>query len=216
MAGLVPSVSIRDNYENYISYVSGRLLRKLRICRCPESHDTSRCLSAGLDAEGGPERKSGRGKQGSESRLLVSYQRRELSFLFSYEQEWSSSILVPDRSESGSILVPDRSGTVSFLISHDAGTGVLVSDCPRSSLLVPYTGCAYTGCAISAQVGQKAESSILLLGCAGIERPDPSRKTTSGTKTRVAKETQLNLTNSIRGFRLTRNIRFLYPGVSEL
>src|SRR5262249_42289043 len=71
-------------------------------------------------------------------------------FLFSYEQEWSGGILVPDRAESCSIPVTDRSGTVSFLISHGAGTGFLVSDSPRSSLLVPYTGCT-----ISAQVGQR-------------------------------------------------------------
>jgi len=57
VTGLMPSVSIRGNYEEYIGYVSGRLLCQLRIRRCAESHDPGGCLSAGLDAEGGSERK---------------------------------------------------------------------------------------------------------------------------------------------------------------
>ena len=56
--GLMPSVLIRANYENYIGYICGRLLRQLRFCRCTQSDDPGRRLSAGLDVEGGQKGKS--------------------------------------------------------------------------------------------------------------------------------------------------------------
>jgi hypothetical protein len=54
--GLRPRVLIRENYEKYIGYVCGRLLRQLRFCRCTQSNDPGRRLSAGL--EGGRKGKS--------------------------------------------------------------------------------------------------------------------------------------------------------------
>jgi hypothetical protein len=52
VTGPMPSVSTRDNYEKYISYIRSYLLCQLRIRRRPKSNDPGRCLSAGLDAEG--------------------------------------------------------------------------------------------------------------------------------------------------------------------
>jgi hypothetical protein len=89
--GLMPSVLIRANYEKYIAYVCGRLLRQFRFCRCTQSNDPGRRLSAGL--EGGR-----KGKSRNEWRL------RGDSHVYATHHRWMAlAFVTPRQGEQGSV-----------------------------------------------------------------------------------------------------------------